>query len=230
MSQEIDALRTPSAPASLQRSCKLAMYLAGCTSAVLLVMVVVSLVTGAAQEPHEHFAIPEAYALSLVEHAQALRTVFALDVAFLILYTAFFAALAAYLRELGRPFVNLALGAMVLTALLDVVEDHHILAMLDAAEHRVLPSAAAISFQTVESAVKFTCSYVALVLFGLAIPRTTKLGWGLSLLLVVGTLITAVLGYSASGAQLASLDKTRWIGFFIGFAVAIAWLRAEDKK
>ena len=208
---------------------KLAIYLAGCTAAVLAVMVVVSLVTGAAQEPHEHFAPPEVYALSLVEHARALRAVFALDVAFLILYTAFFAAFAAYLRGLGRPFVHLALGAMVATALLDVVEDHHILTLLDQAEQRILPTTGAIAFQAVESACKFTLSYLSLVLFGLAIPRTTKLGWVLALFLVVGTLLTAVIGYSASGAEIANLDKTRWIGFFVGFGVAIAWLLKQPE-
>ena len=137
---------------------KLALNLGGCTAAVLVVMSIVSLATGATQEAHEHLVEPSAYAFGLVEHAQALRVVFALDIAFVILYTAFFAALAAYLRERGRPFVVLALGAMVLTALLDVIEDHHIVTMLDAAQRAIPPSAGDIAFQATESACKFSVS------------------------------------------------------------------------
>src|SRR5262249_56563944 len=62
------------------------------------------------------------------------------------------------------------------------------LAMLDMAEHQVLPAADAIAWQSAESAVKFSLSFLSLLLFGLAIPRTTKLGLVLSLFLTVGTL------------------------------------------
>ena len=207
-----------------------ALYLAGMTGAVLLVMIVVMVVTGQTQEPHEHFALPEVYALGLVEKPGALRVVFALDIAFVALYTAFFAALAAYLRELGRPFVMLALGAMILTALLDLVEDHHILTLIDQAEQRVLPTAGALAFQSVESACKFSASYISLVLFGLAIPRTTKLGWALSLFLVAGTLISAVIGYALAGAARAHYEQVRGLSFVIGFGLAIAWLVKQPER
>jgi hypothetical protein len=203
---------------------KLAMYLAGAAGAVLVVMTVLSLATGATQEVHEHLALPEAYAMNLLAHAGALRGLMALDIAFLILYTAFFAALAAYLHELGRPFVRLALGAMVACALLDVIEDHHILAMLRAAELGVLPSLNHIAFQSVESATKFSCSFASLVLFGIAIPRTTKLGWLLAAFLVVGTLASAIAGFAIGPAQEHAFDAGRWVGFLAGFALAIAWL------
>ena len=203
---------------------KLAVNLAGCTIAVLVVLVIVSMITGATQEVHEHFAPPEPYAMSLLEHANALRAVFGLDIAFIILYTGFFAALSKYLVDRGRPFAKLAFGAMAAVALLDVIEDHHILAMLDAAEQSVLPSAAAISFQATESATKFSISYLALALFGLAIPRDGKLAWALSLLLIVGSLGNAVIGYSLPLASQRGFDGGRWIGFVLGFSLAIAWL------
>jgi hypothetical protein len=203
---------------------KLAVNLAGCTIAVLVVMVVVSMITHATQEAHEHFALPEPYAIGLLEHADALRAVFALDIAFIILYTGFFAALSKYLVARGRPFAKLAFGAMAAVALLDIIEDHHIVAMLDAAEQSVLPSAGAIAFQAVESATKFSVSYVALVLFGLAIPREGKLGWTLSLLLIVGSLANAIIGYSLPQHAQHGFDSGRWVGFLLGFGLAIAWL------
>jgi hypothetical protein len=203
---------------------KLAINLAGCTGAVLLVLVVVSLVTGATQEPHEHFALPEAYAISLLEHANALRIVFALDVAFLVLYTGFFAALAKYLAERGRPFVRIALGAMIGTAVLDIIEDHHIVSMLDAAEQGALPSQGAIGFQVVESATKFSVSYLSLFMFGLAIPRDTRLGVVLSAYLTAGTLLSAVFAYSMTQTAMHAFDQWRWLTFVGGFGLAIAWL------
>jgi hypothetical protein len=209
---------------------KLAMILAGCAGAVMLVMAILSMKTGVTQEAHEHFAPPEAYAISLVEGGQSLRTLFALDIAFSILYVAFFAAFAMYLLERKRPapIVWLALGALVLTGLLDILEDHHIVAMLNEAEQRVLPSVGSISFQEVESACKFSVSFLGLALFGLAIPRDTWLGKALMIYLAPLTLLSAVLGYAAPLDAVARLDGTRWIGFLFGFGLVIAWLRAQE--
>jgi hypothetical protein len=208
---------------------KLAILVAGCTAAVLVVMAIVAIATGATQELHEHFAVPETYALRLLDQARGVRALMGLDIAFLVLYTAFFALLAQHLRARGRPavLVWLALGAMIATAVLDIIEDHHILGMLDEAEHQVLPSAGAIVFQSVESATKFSLSFLSLVLFGLAIPRTTRLGIALALFLTVGTLISAVLGYAMPPASAAHVEAGRWIGFLAGFALAIAWLWKE---
>lgn len=212
----------PAAPWSSRR---LALALAGATSAVLIAMVIVTLATGAAQEPHEWYQPPAAYAQGLLARPGALRLVFGLDLGFLVLYSAFFAALADHLHQLGRPFVRLALGAMLATAVLDIVEDHHILALLAVAEAGRPIDDAAIVFQHVLSATKFSISYLALVLFGLAIPRTTRLGVALAAFLVVGTLISGMLGYAAPPAWRAQLDGGRWIGFLLGFVLAAGWLR-----
>jgi hypothetical protein len=206
---------------------KISILLAIATAAPLAAMVAITLNTGAAQEPHEHFALPDVYAARLLEHPAALRWVFALDIGFVILYTAFFAALAGYLRSRGRPFASLALGAMLLVALLDIVEDHHILAMLDGAELGVIPSAWQITFQSVESATKFSVSFVSLVLFGLAIPRDTKLGLALSLFLTVGTIASAITGYASPGT---AVDRTRWVGFLAGIVLVIGWLRNQSEE
>ena len=203
------------------------MALAGFTLGILIVMTVISLATGASQEPHEHFALPELYAVGLLEHAGALRAVFALDIAFLVLYTSFFAALAKYLGERGRPFVRLALGFMLATAVLDIIEDHHIVSMLDGTEAGTLPSATEILVQSVISSTKFSLSYLSLVLFGIAIPRVSKLGWVLSIFLTAGTLISAVIGYALPPSAAHGFDQGRWVGFVLGFALSIAWLRQQ---
>src|SRR5262245_43424164 len=203
---------------------RLALVLAGGTVATLIAMAAVSLATGASQEPHEHYAPPAEYAASLLEHPGALRVVFALDIAFLALYTAFFAAFSSFLVSIGRPFARLALAAMIGTALLDILEDHHILVMLDMAERGQPLSDAAIAFQQVLSSSKFSLSYVSLLLYGLAIPRDTRLGLVLSLFLCVGTIANAVIDFSIPAASHAQFDNGRPIGFLIGFALACLWL------
>jgi hypothetical protein len=204
---------------------RLSINLALATAGVLGAMVMTALVTGATQEAHEHFKLPADYAAGLLEHPSGTRLIFALDVAFLALYTGFFAALAAYLHGLGRPFTRLALGAMLLVAFLDIIEDHNIISFLALAEANQPIDASSIRLQEVLSSTKFSVSYVSLVLFGLAIPRTDPLSWALSLFLSAGTLATAVLGYAAPPALRDSLDNGRWIGFLAGFVLAIVWLR-----
>lgn len=208
---------------------RLAIALAGASAAVLLAMVVVTLATGASQEAHERYQVPTAYAQDLLVRPGALRLVFGLDVAFLVLYTAFFAALADHLTRLGRPFVRLALAVMIGTAVLDIVEDHHILALLAVAEAGRPIDDGALVFQHALSASKFSLSYLALVLFGLAVPRDTGLGIVLTVFLVGGTLITAALGYAAPPSWHRQLDGGRGFGFLIGFALAAAWLRSSQE-
>jgi hypothetical protein len=208
---------------------RLAMTLAGFTLGILVVMTVISLVTGASQEAFEHVETPNVYAYEILQHAAALRAVFALDIAFLILYTSFFAALAKYLGERGRPFVRLAFAFMVATAVLDIIEDHHIVAMLDAAEKAIAPSATEIVVQSVISSTKFSVSYLSLVLFGIAIPRDTRLGWVLSIFLTAGTLLSAIIGYALPPSAVHGFDQGRWVGFLLGFALSIAWLRQQPE-
>jgi hypothetical protein len=204
---------------------RLALVLAGATAAVLVTMAAVSIATGVSQEPHEHYAPAADYAASLLANPGALRLVFGLDVGFLILYTAFFAALSGHLYALGRPFARLAFAAMVGTAVLDIVEDQHILMLLDLAERKQPLSEASIAFQQVLSSTKFSVSYIALFMYGLSVPRDTRIGLVLSLFLTIGTVINAIADYSIPPGSHAQFDNGRPIGFLIGFALAVLWLR-----
>lgn len=204
---------------------RLSLVFAAGTALVLFAMTGVSLATGATQELHEHYHVPAVYAEGLRAHASGLRWLMGLDIAFCCVYTAFFGALAAYLRSLGQPFTRIAFGAMLAVCFLDIIEDHHILALLAVAEANRPIDESSIVFQDVLSATKFSISYVALFLYGLAVPRTSRLAWALVFFLTVGTLFTAVVGYAIPG----SLDSGRWIGFLVGFGVAAAWLRTAPE-
>ncbi len=208
---------------------KLALQLCLASSAVLIIMTILCAVTGASQEAHEHYAPPDAYAAGLLAHAGALRVVFGLDVAFLVLYTLLFAALAAHLRARGASvlLLGVALGALLGTCVLDIIEDHHILALLGLAEAGRPIDDSAIAWQEIESATKFSLSYLGLVGLALAIPRDRALGIALAAVLGIGSLANAILGSAAPPAWREQLDSGRWIGFLVGFALTALWLRGE---
>lgn len=200
-----------------------ALVLAAATGTVLLAMVAVSVITGATQEVHEHYHPPAEYATNLLAHPGGLRLLMGLDVAFLVLYTAFFGALAKYLKS---TLAWIGFAAMAAVAVLDIIEDHHILSLLALAEHGKSIDDASIAFQEILSSTKFSISYLALFLFGISVPRTSKLAWALCLFLTVGNLMTGVLGFAAPIAWREGLDSGRWIGFLAGFALAFLWLRS----
>jgi hypothetical protein len=206
---------------------RLALVLAAGTGTVLLAMVAVSVITGATQETHEHYKLPRDYALDLLAHPAGLRLLMGLDVAFLVLYTAFFGALAKYLKS---TLAWIGFAAMAAVAVLDIVEDHHILSLLSLAEHGRGIDDASIAFQEALSSTKFSISYLALFMFGIAIPRTTRLGWALCLFLTVGNLFTGVLGFAAPAGWREALDSGRWIGFLLGFVLAFLWLRSASDE
>jgi hypothetical protein len=205
---------------------KLITALALAALACLVAMVTVTLASGVSQETFEVVRDPDSYAAQLVAHAGALRLVFAIDAVFLVIYATLFVVFGRQI-ETGatRSLVTLALAALLGTAVLDMVEDHHILAMLYAAEVGATPSIGELSFQHTLSQVKFNLSYLGLFALGLAVPRATLAGRALALLLTVGTLAQGAWLYAAPVALLAVGSFGRWVGFVVGFALVIALAR-----
>jgi hypothetical protein len=202
--------------------------LAGAGIACLIAMLIITSVTGVSQETFEIVRAPDVYADGLAAHAGALRLLFAIDAAFLVIYAAAFVGFGHHIATpRNRWFVAIGVGALLATALLDMTEDHHILAMVYGVEAGVRPSAGEIVFEHALSQVKFNVSYLGLVLLGLAVPRDAWAGRALALLLTVGTLIQSVWLYAAPVAALPAGNAGRWIGFLIGFALVIQVVRSR---
>lgn len=199
--------------------------------ATLVAMIAITLTTGVSQEGFELARDAAGYAADLRAHPAAIRLVFAIDSAFLVLYTAFFIGFA---RRIVRPetrlIVGLAIGAIALTALLDMIEDHHILGMLAGTEAGAPPGPGELVVQHAISQTKFNVSYLGLFLFGLVVPRRRWPGTALALLLTVGTLIQGVWLYAAPVDLLPVGNLGRWAGFIVGFALAIAVVRGSDVR
>src|SRR2546423_12730420 len=118
------------------------LVLAVASLACLCLMVAISVVSGAPQEAFEIVRAPAAYAAGLRAHPAALRALFGADSAFIVLYSAFFLVFGRRVATAEtRTLIGIALGCILATALLDMIEDHHILAMLYGAELGQDPSA-----------------------------------------------------------------------------------------
>ena len=208
---------------------KLALSLAYVAITMLVAMIAVSAATGATQEAHEYAMRPVDYAAALLAHPGATRLVFAIDLVFLVAYMLMFVALADHLLRRGAPryLVYVAGSALLLTGVLDIVEDHHILSLLSLTETGGVPSDGMLTTQQTLSACKFTISTLGLVAFGLAIPRDRIVAWALSAFLVVATVATTAIDTAAPADAHAALDAGRWVGFLAGFIVLAIWLRTE---
>ncbi len=186
----------------------------------LVAMVAITAVTGVSQETFEIVRASRIYADDLRASAGPLRALFGIDSAFLVLYATL---LVTFARRIATPetagMIRIAIGAVLVTALLDMVEDHFVLAMLRGAERGSDPSAAQIAFEHTVSQVKFNISYLALFVLGLHVPRATRAGSVLAWLLTAGTLVQGAWLFAAPDAWLPAGNVGRWIGFLIGFGL-----------
>lgn len=197
------------------------------TTVAMVAMLVTNVVTGATQEVHEWYRLPDVYAKQLLEQGRGVRVLMGLDTAFIVLYTAFFALLAQRLRALGRPLMHIALGCIIATGIIDFVEDHYILSSLAMVENGRALSDDRLAMQQLISSVKFSVSYLGLVCYGIAIPRTTRIGWAFSLFLSAGILMIAIADYALPIEFRAPVALARWLGYLLGLGLALAWLRQQ---
>jgi hypothetical protein len=113
-----------------------------------------------------------------------LRLNLGLDNLFMIFYGAFFVVLSVRLRTVLDPrLLGTALAAMMLTVLLDCVENHHIMTMVHAIQNGLPLSAADGELQMIASQVKFHASYLAVLLFSFGFLQFGKLGKAIAMVL-----------------------------------------------
>ena len=174
--------------------------LAGLAALIVAAMVVGIVSTGMSQDFFQSARPIEAHIARLTASslgATGLRINLGLDNLFIVVYGAFFVFLAVRLRTLLDPWAGtVALAAILLTALLDAIENHHILMMLHSAERGLSLSTGESQAQMIVSAVKFHSSYLATFLFAFAFLRLGGLGraiaWALWLYVPLGVVISVL--------------------------------------
>ena len=159
-----------------------------------------------------------------------LRINLGLDNLFLILYAAFFVVLAARLRDrLDRRILTVALAAILMTALLDALENHHIVEMAHAVEFGLPISAADGQWQMVASQIKFHASYLSVLLFSFGFWQLGRLGRVIAVVLwcyiPCGVLISVL---PPDAARPLVLGRT--IFFVFAFVLSAVLFSAETRK
>lgn len=132
---------------------------------------------GISQEPFQAARLADENVARLLTNPGGLRLNIGFDNAFIIFYTAFFVLFAFRVRDLvPRAVIVVALGALLVGASLDAIENHHILTMLYSAEHQLPITTGESQTQMMASSVKFHAVYLASFLFAFAFARLGALG------------------------------------------------------
>ena len=204
---------------SLDRTLAILASLAALTVACMVVGIVL---TRGTQDFFQTARMIEAYGAYLATPAVSfgLRLNLGLDNLFLILYGAFFVVLTIRLRELlDSRLLTVALGAMILTVLLDAIENHHITTMVHSIENSLPLSSTDGGLQMIASQVKFHASYFAVLLFSFGYLQLGRLGRVIAVLLWLyipcGILISVV---PVESARLLVLGRT--IFFVLAFVLS----------
>lgn len=196
--------------------------LAGLAIVTLTAMVAITAATGVSQEQFEIWRGD--YADAIVAAHGPLRAIIAIDAVFLIAYAAFFILLPRALGVAVDGLIRLGVGALLAVAVLDMIEDHHLLALARSAAAGAAIDDATIRAQHVLSQVKFHLSYLGLALFALGLPRdhvrVRAFAWALGVPLpVLGAVLWGI------PALEPVLYAGRWLAFLGGFVGALAIVR-----
>jgi hypothetical protein len=214
---------------SLDRTLAILASLAALTVACMVVGIVS---TKGTQDFFQTARMVEAYGVYLATPAASfgLRLNLGLDNLFLILYGAFFVVLTIRLREqLDSRLLTVALGAMILTVLLDAIENHHITTMVHSIENSLPLSPTDGDLQMIASQVKFHASYFAVFLFSFGYLQLGRLGRVIAVLLWLyipcGILISVV---PVESTRLLVLGRT--IFFVLAFVLSAILFFSLPKK
>lgn len=193
-------------------------------------LLLTSLFAGGSQEPFQVVRSVGEYTDMLSSSAMGLRLSFTLDDIFIVVYTSFFVLLGIVLREHGnQTVVDIAIGAIVLTGLLDAIENSHILTMMTQVDKGlpILPSELAV--QMAASQVKFVSSYFSIFLMGLSFPRTNFLEKMAAWSFIYLQLPLGVLALTAPREWIPVLVIARGVFFIVGFILTskIFWDRSS---
>jgi hypothetical protein len=201
---------------------RIATRLASASALLFSILVVMQLASGAAQHWFELVHPPDAYARRLIAQAGWLRAVIAADDLFIACYVGatVFAVLA-----LPRSWISglVAAGGLA-TGLVDVVENHHMLALLRAAESGMIPAPADLVHRMTDSSVKWVIGHLTFFFFAFLI-RGRALPARLARAALFAQLPLGIAGVVFD--QVLSLQLVLAANLFVGFVlIAVLCARA----
>lgn len=156
------------------------------TSLLALVMLLITLATGVSQEHFEVLWPRDDYARAMLRGAGPLKAILAVDFCFITAFVIFFIAWSErqIAQGAGRVAVSIGLSAMLFVAVLDFLEDAHLLMLLRSVTYAVPLADADLRWQMVLSTLKFAVSSAGIAILGLTWPATGGVALGLKTLLI----------------------------------------------
>lgn len=199
------------------------------TSACAVFLLILALTTGGSQGLFQLYEPRGEYSSLLLSRASVLRLDIGIDLLFIAAYLCFFTLMANEMiaRGIDQMLVRIGLGLVMTTALLDAIENAHILAMLRAVENGSVLSTGQILAQQVASQVKFQAAYCGIAALGLLWP--TRNGWAWIKILFIVQLVAGICIFVAVEGMLKLLYVIRAIFFVVGpLLVITSAKRAQD--
>lgn len=186
------------------------------TSACAMLLLILALATRGSQGLFQLYAPSAEYSALLLNRAAVLRLDISIDLLFIAAYASFFVLMARQMVDRGtdRMLVGIGLGLVMTTALLDAIENAHILAMLRAVENGIVLSDGQILTQQVASQVKFQAAYCGIAALGLLWP--TRNGWAWVKALFILQLVAGLGIFTVADSMLKPLYVIRAIFFVVG--------------
>lgn len=192
---------------------------------LLLVLCTLTAGLGVSQQGYEFFAAPVDYAAGLVRDAAGLRWIIGIDDVFIAAYVTSTVLFAMSLAQpkLG-PIHVLVIAAGVTAGVIDLEENHHILAMLSMAEHGLPIAASEIVHRAVTSQLKWMFGHVAFALVAVLLPARDALTKAFRATLVFVQLpLGAAVWVVSDPAASHALIWARYLSLISGF-LAVAYL------
>ncbi|MCB1307638.1 MAG: hypothetical protein KDK30_05650 [Leptospiraceae bacterium] len=203
---------------TLYRNIAITAFLAGLA---LLAMLLVSITHGGiTAQAFEVVDSPESYAARILAVETPLRIILTFDNLFVVFYSAAFLFLALHLyTKRNRYIVYAATVAIMITAYLDFLENHHVLTLIASAWRELPISTEELKERMIWSQLKFHSSYLSLFLFGWILPGKTLLEKALKLSLLILFVPVGVLVYTypESGSSIFQLLRylLMWLGLWL---------------
>ncbi len=142
--------------------------------------------------------------------------VFTADSLFVLSYLMVFVGLYAATKERSYPFAIIGLGAGILTAIFDAVENAFFISYASLAINGVPLTEPALPLVYIIANLKWMGAFTALYAFGLVWPRDNRMGWFISGIMLLFPIV-GVLGVAAPG-----LVPIRYLFFLVGMPL-FAW-------
>ncbi|MEM9070836.1 MAG: hypothetical protein AAGE52_20170 [Myxococcota bacterium] len=196
---------------------------------LLVILCTMTLLSGVSQQWFEWARAPELYASQLQHDATWLRAIIAVDDLFILAYVSASLLLAERLQPRWTPQTLLLAGGALAAGVLDLHENHQLLALLHQAEPGGEISPEVIADRSTWSQLKWLLGHLAFVSAGLAMRARSPLARVLQAALLGVQPVLGTLCWTVTAEPWPSLLVWSRYGAFVSGFLLFAWLYRDPE-